>query len=115
IDHDLGASTRDAHVILLACPSQALGETCRKVNESLGTERPRYVISLSKGLELVSHRRPSEVIAAELLPGMAGSLTGPTNAAEVARGLPAAMVLGTDELGSGVHEVQAALSGPTLR
>ena len=115
IDHHLGSSTLDAHVILLACPSQALGETCRKVSESLGTERPRYVISLSKGLELVSHRRPSEVIAAELMPGMAGSLTGPTNAAEVARGLPAAMVLGSDELGSGVHEVQAALSGPTLR
>lgn len=115
IDHDLAPALFDADVILLACPSQALRETCDKVRDSLGAGRPRWVISLSKGLELVSHRRPSEVIAASLIPGMAGSLTGPTNAAEVARGLPAAMVLGTAELGNGIHEVQSALSGPTLR
>jgi glycerol-3-phosphate dehydrogenase (NAD(P)+) len=54
---------------------------------------------------------------------MVGSLTGPTNAAEVARGLPAAMVLavsgtgGAGEAGGALlaARVQAAISGPTLR
>jgi len=43
------------------------------------------------------------------------TLTGPTNAAEVAQGLPAAMVLAAvrpDEL---VDRVQTAMSGPSLR
>ncbi len=61
---------------------------------------------------------------AALLPGLAvGSLTGPTNAAEVAAGKPCAMVLavaapsgaaaGPDE--TFLAEVQSALSGPALR
>jgi glycerol-3-phosphate dehydrogenase (NAD(P)+) len=46
----------------------------------------------------------------------AGALTGPTNAAEVARGLPAAMVLGAGrDAQAWLADVQAALSGPTLR
>src|SRR5690606_6874484 len=75
----------------------------------------KLVISLSKGLEVDTHLRPSEVIAA-VLPGVAvGSLTGPTNAAEVARGKPAAMVLAATGADAFLAEVQAALSGPTLR
>jgi glycerol-3-phosphate dehydrogenase len=46
---------------------------------------------------------------------MVGALSGPTNAAEVARGLPAAMVLAAKGDDAVVHEVQAAISGPTLR
>ncbi|HWA86004.1 MAG TPA: NAD(P)H-dependent glycerol-3-phosphate dehydrogenase, partial [Opitutus sp.] len=39
----------------------------------------------------------------------------PTNAEEVARGLPAAMVLAVARIDEAVRDVQAALSGPTLR
>jgi glycerol-3-phosphate dehydrogenase (NAD(P)+) len=67
-------------------------------------------------LELGTHLRPSEVLAAAL-PGLAvGCLTGPTNAAEVAAGKPAAMVLAAQGAEEGfLAEVQGALSGPTLR
>jgi len=59
--------------------------------------------------------RPSQAIA-DALPGpTVGALSGPTNAPEVARGLPAAMVLGARGGEPAVPEVQAALSGPTLR
>jgi glycerol-3-phosphate dehydrogenase (NAD(P)+) len=44
-----------------------------------------------------------------------GALSGPTNAAEVARGLPAAMVLAARGSEPAIQEVQAAISGPTLR
>jgi len=51
-----------------------------------------------------------------VLPGrVAGALTGPTNAGEVARGLPAAMVLASTGPAACLAEVQAAISGPTLR
>lgn len=114
IDANLGAALAGADVVLLACPSQALRETGTRVRAALGTTKPHLVVSLAKGLELGTHLRPSQVIA-EVLPGLpAASLTGPTNAAEVARGLPAAMVLAAPA-GTTVEAVQAALSGATLR
>lgn len=115
IDHDLKDALAGADVVLLACPSQALRETCGRVRAALGTTRPKLVVSLAKGLELGTHLRPSQVIA-EALPGLSvASLTGPTNAAEVAHGLPAAMVLASTAAAAAVQEVQAALSGATLR
>jgi glycerol-3-phosphate dehydrogenase (NAD(P)+) len=105
-----------ADVVLLACPVQTLRQTSAKVRGALGGGAPpRLVISLAKGLELGTHMRPSQVIAEELRGPIVGALSGPTNAAEVAGGLPAAMVLAAkgDELV--IQDVQAAISGPTLR
>jgi|CZKI01.1.fsa_nt_gi glycerol-3-phosphate dehydrogenase (NAD(P)+) len=105
-----------ANVILLACPVQTLRETADHIRAALPAgAAPRLVVSLAKGLELGSHLRPSQAVA-EALPGvMVGALSGPTNAAEVARGQPAAMVLAAKADESVVPEVQAAISGPTLR
>ena len=117
IDHDLASALAGTDLILLACPAQALRETGARVQAHLGTASPRLVVSLAKGLELGTHLRPSQVIT-EVMPGRhAGSLTGPTNAAEVARGLPAAMVLAVPAgaPAADVSEIQAALSGATLR
>jgi len=115
IGADLAPALADAEVLLLACPSQALRETCaRRVRVALG-ERAPLVLSLAKGLELGSHKRPSEVIA-ECLPGCTvGALTGPTNAAEVARGQPAAMLLASAGAHASLPAVQAALSSAALR
>ena len=115
VEHDLKDALAGADVVLLACPSQALRETGGRVRAALGATRPKLVVSLAKGLELGTHLRPSQVIA-EALPGLAvASLTGPTNAAEVAHGLPTAMVLASTAAHAAVQEVQAALSGATLR
>lgn len=117
IGHELTPILMEAEVVLLACPSQALRETCERVRAGLGlATQLKLVVSLAKGLELGTHLRPTEVMAAAL-PGLAvGSLTGPTNAGEVAAGKPSAMVLaarGADE--ALLTEVQTALSGPMLR
>ncbi|MCX6955516.1 MAG: NAD(P)-dependent glycerol-3-phosphate dehydrogenase [Verrucomicrobia bacterium] len=116
VSADLPAALADAEVVMLACPTQALRETCGRVRAALPpAPRIKLVLSLAKGLELGTHLRPSEVIV-ESLPGLlVGSLTGPTNAGEVARGLPAAMVLAATANPPAVGEVQAAISGPTLR
>lgn len=113
---DLAAVLAEAEVVVVACPTQALRQTCARVRAALPAEpRVKIVVSLAKGLELGTHLRPSEVIA-EALPGLpVGSLTGPTNAAEVARGLPAAMVLAAAGALPAAGELQAAISGPTLR
>lgn len=104
-----------ADVVMLACPSQALRETAARVKRQLGPAAPQLVVSLAKGLELGTHLRPSQIIAEVFGREEAASLTGPTNAAEVAKGLPAAMVLAVARITPAVQDVQAALSGPTLR
>ena len=116
VSPSLAEGLSGADVVLLACPAQTLRQTSGNVRAALGDgAAPRIVISLAKGLELGSHMRPSQVIA-EALPGtMVGALSGPTNAAEVAHGLPAAMVLAAKGDESVIQDVQAAISGPTLR
>jgi len=105
-----------ADVILLACPAQTMRQTAEHVRAALGAEAaPRLVISLAKGLELGSHMRPSQIVSEALPEATVGALSGPTNAAEFARGLPAAMVLAARAGEPAVPEVQAAISGPTLR
>jgi glycerol-3-phosphate dehydrogenase (NAD(P)+) len=105
-----------ADVVLLACPAQAMRATCARLRAALGAPSSvRLLVSLAKGLELGTHLRVSEVMA-EAFPEIAvSSLTGPTNALEVARAQPSAMVLGASPLDAFVQDVQAALSGPTLR
>ena len=100
IGHELLPVLMEAELVLLACPSHALRETAGRVREGLGlATQLKLVVSLAKGLELDTHLRPSEVMAATL-PGLAvGTLTGPTNAAEVASGKPCAMVLAATGLG----------------
>lgn len=116
IGHELTPVLMEAEVVILACPSQALRETCERVKANLAlATQLRLIVSLSKGLELGTHLRPSEVISAVLPQVAAGSLSGPTNAAEVAQGKPAAMVLAATKSDAFLAEVQAALSGPTLR
>jgi glycerol-3-phosphate dehydrogenase (NAD(P)+) len=115
ITHEI-AVAGDAEVVLLACPAQALRETATRLHAALGSgSQVRVVISLAKGLEVGTHLRPSEVLA-QTLPGrFVGSLSGPTNAFGVARGDPSAMVLATLRAGARGPEIQAAISGPTLR
>ena len=116
IASDLAPLLAEADVVLLACPAQALRETCGRIRAALGpAPRVRFVISLAKGLEVGTHLRPSQVIA-DVLPGLlVGALTGPTNAAEVARGLPIAMVLAANRVDPLVALVQVAVSGSTVR
>lgn len=116
IGHELAPVLMEADAVLLACPAQALRETCQRVKDNLGmAAQLRLVVSLAKGLEQGTHLRPTEVISA-ILPGFtAAALTGPTNAAEVARGQPSAMVLAVSRIDDLATRTQSALSGPTLR
>lgn len=116
VTSDLRAALLAADTVLVASPSHALRAWCEQVRAAVaGAAAPRLLISLVKGLETGTHLRPSEVMA-QVLPGVTvATLTGPTNAAEVARGLPAAMVLATARPDPWSDRVQAAMSGPTLR
>ena len=116
LGHELAPVLMEAEVALLACPTQALRGWCERVRGALdGAARLQLVVSLAKGLELDTHLRPSEIIRAVLPAHAAGVLAGPTTAAEVARGLPAAMVLAAETVTPFLQQVQAAVSSPRLR
>jgi glycerol-3-phosphate dehydrogenase (NAD(P)+) len=118
IEADLRPALSGVELVLMACPSQALRETSRKVRLFLPSASGApglWVVSLAKGLEMGTYKRPSQVLDEELPGCRVGALTGPTNAAEVARGLPAAMVLALGGPATELQRLQAALSGPTLR
>jgi glycerol-3-phosphate dehydrogenase (NAD(P)+) len=113
---DLADGLSDADVVLLACPAQTLRQTSANICAATKAgASQKIVVSLAKGLELGSHMRPSQTLSQELPGVLVGALSGPTNAAEVARGLPAAMVLAAKGDEALIHEVQSAISGPTLR
>lgn len=116
VTSDLRAALLEADVALVASPSHALRDWCKRMSVELGgTGRLQLLVSLVKGLELGTLLRPSEVMAQAFPSLNVATLTGPTNASEVAQGLPAAMVLAAATPGEFVDRVQAAMSGSTLR
>ncbi|MCX8101191.1 MAG: NAD(P)-binding domain-containing protein, partial [Geminicoccaceae bacterium] len=78
----------DTDLLLVAVPTQALRSALAPLPEA-GCP----LLLCCKGVELASGLRPSEVVRA-LRPGAeVGALSGPSFAAEVARGLPTAVSL----------------------
>ncbi len=94
---DLRATTsieeavRDADVVIMGVPSQAMRETAREVGRHIRAWVP--LISLSKGLELGTKLRMTQVIEQELPGHPAGVLSGPNLAREVMSGYAAASVI----------------------
>ena len=105
----------DADLVFLACPSKGLPELLRAIGPAVRSSEARMAISLCKGLDLETLRRPSELMAAAFGALPVATLSGPSNADEVAGGLPTALVLAAQADEALMREVQAAVSGPTLR
>ena len=105
-DADLSESDLVAYVV----PTQAI----REVATWVAARRPAesLQLSLAKGLELDTLKRPSEVIAEET-GSPAVVLSGPNHAEEVSRDLPSATVIAGAEEATRI--LQQALSSDTFR
>jgi glycerol-3-phosphate dehydrogenase (NAD(P)+) len=102
-----------AGAVLLVPISRAMRETVRRVAPHLPRQAP--VLHATKGLELGSLERLSEVIAQELgRPGQVGVLSGPTHAEEVGRGVPTAAVIACQDVLLAAS-FQELLHGPRFR
>lgn len=88
---DAGAALAQTELIISAVPCQHLREMWRSVARHVPPGVP--VCSVTKGLETTSLRRPTELIAMHLPGAKAAVLSGPCIAAEVARCLPATVVV----------------------
>ncbi len=113
VSGDLAATVRDRDLLVLVTPSQRVREHARLLAPLL---RPgTLVVSASKGLELGTHLRMSQVLAQELPEGTEiATLSGPNLALELARGLPGAAVVASASL-SAAERARASLSTPRFR
>jgi len=92
VTDDLTAVVRDADMVIIATPSHAVRETVSRLSGLIDVKC--IVVSATKGLEVGSLKRMSEVIAEEL-PFTAGNvvaISGPNHAEEVGRRQPSATV-----------------------
>jgi glycerol-3-phosphate dehydrogenase (NAD(P)+) len=87
----VGADVGRYDVILLAVPSQHLRAAAGTIAPALREGTP--VIACAKGIERGTHRFMTEVIAESAPAAQPAILSGPSFAADVARGLPAAVTL----------------------
>lgn len=92
---DLEEAVRHADVLVMGVPSQGFRSTLQAVKPFLRPWVP--VVSLTKGLELDSRLRMSQIVE-DVLPGHpVGILTGPNLAKEILAGHAAASVIAMDD------------------
>ncbi len=106
------AQVCDADAVLLVAPAQFLRPLCQDLAARWQPGTPALICA--KGIEQESGALMSEVVAAELAGAQIAVLSGPTFAAEVARGLPAAVTLAAADESLGAALV-AALGSPHFR
>ncbi|MGE3998398.1 MAG: 2-dehydropantoate 2-reductase N-terminal domain-containing protein, partial [Variibacter sp.] len=80
-----------AEAILLALPAQELDSVAKSFASVIRDGTP--VVACAKGIDRATRRFMTEIVAAALPQARAAILSGPSFAADVARGLPTAVTL----------------------
>jgi glycerol-3-phosphate dehydrogenase (NAD(P)+) len=112
-DFAYAADRADLH--LVATPLAGLRDTLRALRQRQHPGAPVPLLWACKGLEAGSGHLPHEIVAEEMgSDAPCGVLTGPTFAAEVARGLPAAVALASND-SAFANDWARALHQPRLR
>jgi glycerol-3-phosphate dehydrogenase (NAD(P)+) len=105
--HATGDLAAAAHVdaLLLVAPAQHLRAMCKQLGPWLAATTP--IVICAKGIEEESGALLSEVVAAGLPQAAVAVLSGPTFAAEVAKGLPTAITLAASDAALGQRLINA--------
>ena len=96
---DIGEALNGSDLVIWAVPSQKFRENVNQTSDYLTDSM--LLMSASKGLELNSGKRMSQVLAEEIAPSLRGQicvLSGPNLAKEIAEGLPAASVIAARDI-----------------
>lgn len=113
VTSDGAAALSGAEVVLVAVPTQHVRAVMSGLVDRLGSDAP--VVSLAKGLEQSTGKRPSQILADVLgAPDRVFVLSGPSHAEEIAHGQPTTVVVA----GSGEQrllDLQAALQTERFR
>jgi glycerol-3-phosphate dehydrogenase (NAD(P)+) len=108
VTRDLAAAAR-ADAILLVVPAQALRSVVTAVGQTISDKTP--LIACAKGIEHGTHKFMTEIIAECAPKATPAILSGPSFAADVARGLPTAVTIAAADAGIAGALAQAINSG----
>lgn len=105
ITSDIKSAITAKQVIVLAIPSQYTRSVLKKIKN--GFPKNTIFLSVTKGIEISSSKRISEVIHSELGLVKLAVLSGPTIAQEVAKGIPTTAVVasGSKKIRKTIQEV----------
>lgn len=116
ISSSMGDALAKPDFVFFACPSHGLRELAKSIKERISNKHPtKGFITLAKGLEQSSLLGPIEVLEEELAGLPCGILSGPTHAAEIAAGKPAAVILGMNSFCMDIESLQKAMSNEVFR
>lgn len=110
ITSDLDAAV-DSRILLLAVPMQKLRTVLEQNSQSLSD---KTLVACCKGIELNTGLGPISVIRESLPDARPALLTGPSFAADIARGLPTALTLACEDANLGIL-LQQQLTSTNLR
>lgn len=109
---DPAKALAETDIVILAIPAQSLGTALPRLAPHI--PHSSVVLNTAKGLDSVSRRRLSEVIADHLPNTTLGVLSGPSFARDVARGLPTAVTLAMQRADLAI-DVATQISSQTFR
>lgn len=109
---DLEKILRWADLVVTAIPSKFLRPVLSRSSGAMSPDTP--VMSLTKGFDAETLERPSEVVRECLGARHVVALSGPSHAEEVAKGLPASVVVAAEEL-AWARRIQQVVSTPRFR
>ncbi len=95
VTNDLDAAVKGSDVLLFVLPSKALAATARRIREH-GRSTFKVAVNASKGIEPKTLATMGDIVQRELpfMKGKVWTLSGPSFAREVARGVPTGLMLG---------------------
>ncbi len=109
---DITLAVRDAELWIAAVPTVYLRSTLERIRPQVQPGPP--IVSLAKGLEMHTFRRPSEILTEVLGVEQVLVLSGPSHAEEVSRGQPTSVVVAGRDMEL-MLRVQQALSTDRFR
>ena len=115
VSHDPEEALYEAGMVILAVPSGSFRDNVRRFRGAI--DRRTIILSASKGLDMETGKRMSQVLEEELPPGHSSGicvLSGPNLALEIAEGKPASTVVASRQPGVAV-EAQKVLMSPSFR
>lgn len=109
---EIGEAVERADLLIAAIPTVHLRATLHRIAAAVPKSTP--LVSLAKGLENQTFRRPTEIALEVLGPRSVAVLSGPSHAEEVARGLPTTLVAASEDLPL-ARSIQQAFSTERFR
>ncbi len=116
VTNDIAEAVSDTDFVCLVVPAQTTRSVGKLLGKSLLARRP-ILVNFSKGIEVGTLLRMSEVLRETVEPGGhtgVCTLSGPSHAEEVARGVPTAVVAASDD-GTVASAVQELFFTPRFR